>query len=157
MAADESTEGPGPVSSEPGRRARRRVLRRRDSRLPYPVAAGAVGLLVAVMARVLIFGGERACDIVRGTSTCGSMGGFLLLLIAAVMIYAGTRLLRFLAVPEPGITSVLGTALLAIAVLTVLLEEIFSLWMWVALPVVAAVVYAFSAWAAATLSELGKS
>jgi hypothetical protein len=159
MTADESAEAPGPVRRDPGRRIqrRRRVIRRRDPRLPYPVAAGAVGLVVAVMARGLVFGGERACDLVRGTSTCGSLGGFLLALIAAAMLYVGTRLLRFLAVPEPGITSVLGTALLAIAVLTVLLDEIFSAWMWVVLPVVAALVYAFAAWASTTLSELGKS
>jgi hypothetical protein len=42
-------------------------------------------------------------------------------------------------------------------VLTVLLDELFSPWMWVVFPLVAAVVYAFSAWAATTLSELGKS
>jgi hypothetical protein len=159
MTADQTSDGQDPAPGETGQRVsgRRRVIRRRDPRLPYPVAAAAVGLLVAVMARVLIFGGERACDAIRGTSTCGAAGGFLLLVIAAAMIYVGTRMLRFLAVPEPGITSVLGTALLAVAMLTVLLDEIFSVWMWVVLPVVAGLVYAFSAWAATTLSEMGKS
>jgi hypothetical protein len=125
--------------------------------MPHPVAAAAVGVLVAVMARVLIFGGEQACDAIRGTSSCGGAGGFMLLVIAALMIYVGMRLLRFLTVPEPGVTSMLGVALLAIAVLTVLLEQIFSPWMWIVLPALAAVVYAFAAWAAARLAELGST
>jgi hypothetical protein len=158
MTADETAEGPVPRDSSAERvSGRRRVVRRRDPRVPYPVAAAAVGLLVAILARVLVLGGERACDVIRGTSTCGTTGGFLLLVIAAAMIYVGSRLLRFLAVPEPGLTSVLGTSLVAIAVLTVLLDEIFSTWMWVVLPVVAALLYAFSAWAATRLSEMGQS
>jgi hypothetical protein len=128
---------------------------RRDRRLPYPLAAAAVGLLIAVLARVLIFGGEQACNAIRGTTSCGTAGGFMLLVIAGLMIYAGTRLLRLLAVPEPGITSILGVALLAIVILAVLLDVIFSVWMWIALPLVAAAVYAFAAWATATLSEMG--
>ncbi|HEX2177620.1 MAG TPA: hypothetical protein VHG70_17075 [Nocardioidaceae bacterium] len=154
MSADET-------ASEPARdrrvRGRRRVVGRRDPRMPYPVAAAAVGVLVAVMARGLIFGGEQACDTIRGTSSCGSAGGFMLLVIAALMIYVGMLLLRFLTVPEPGVTSMLGVALLAIAVLTVLLEHIFSPWMWIVLPALAAVVYAFAAWAAAKLAELGST
>jgi hypothetical protein len=168
MAADQPPPESAPGETAPargrrigGRRSgserprRRRVIGRRDPRLPSPVAAAAVGLLVAVLARVLIFGGERACDAVRGTSTCGSAGGFMLLAIAGLMVYAGTRLLRLLSVPEAAITSVLGVALLAILLLTVLVEQLFSVWMWVVLPAVAGAVYAFAAWAAARLSEVG--
>jgi hypothetical protein len=134
---------------------RRPVLGRRDPRLPYPVAAAAVGLLIAVLARVLIFGGEQACNAIRGTTSCGTAGGFMLLVIVALMVYAGTRLLRLLTVPEPGITSLLGVALLAIVVLGVLVDVIFSAWMWIVLPLLAAALYAFAAWAAARLSEMG--
>jgi peptidoglycan/LPS O-acetylase OafA/YrhL len=165
MAADDSIR-----QEAAGRRIarRRRVLGRsrpgrpvmgdsRDSRMPYPLAAAAVGLLVAVLARVLIVGGEQACDAIRGTTSCGTAGGFMLLAIGALMIYAGMRLLRLLAVPEPGITSILGVALLTIVILAVLLDVIFSVWMWIVLPLVAAAVYAFAAWATARLSELGHS
>jgi hypothetical protein len=58
-------------------------------------------------------------------------------------------------VPEPVITSVLGVALLTIVVLAVLIDVIFSVWMWVVLPLVGAVAYAFSAWAAKRLSTAG--
>jgi hypothetical protein len=133
----------------------RPVVGRRDSRLPYPLIAAAVGLLVAVLARLLILGGEQVCNAIRGTTSCGSAGGFMLLVIAGLMVYAGMRLLRLLAVPEPGITSVLGVALLAIVLLGVLIDVVFSAWMWVVLPLVAAAVYAFAAWAAARLSALG--
>ncbi|MGH3356681.1 MAG: hypothetical protein ACRDOJ_12350 [Nocardioidaceae bacterium] len=145
MAADDSTH------EQTGRRRTARTNRQ----LPYPVAAGAVGLLLAVLARVLIFAGERGCDAVRGTATCGTAGGFMLLVIVGLMIYLGIRLLRLLQVPEPGVTSALGVSLLAIVILTVLLDSIFSAWMWLVLPLVAAVVYAVSAWTATKLSETG--
>ena len=125
--------------------------------MPYPLAAAAVGLLVAVGARVLVFGGERACDLIRGTASCGTAGGFMLLVIAVLMVFVGTRLLRVLAVPQAGTASVLGVALLAIALLTVLLDHVFSPWMWVVLPLLAAVLYAFAAWSAVRLAEVGSS
>ncbi|MDQ4084500.1 MAG: hypothetical protein M3165_01650 [Actinomycetota bacterium] len=162
MSADDSSQEQATGDRTSQRRRRplrlrrsRPVVGRRDPRVPYPVAGAAVGLLVAVLAQVLIFGGEQVCDAIRGTSSCGTTGGFMLLVIAALMIYVGARLLRLLAVPEPGVTSILGVALLAIAILTVLLDVAFSAWMWIVLPLVAAVVYAFAAWAATTLSEAG--
>jgi hypothetical protein len=79
----------------------------------------------------------------------------MLLVIAALMVFVGTRLLRLLAVPQAGTASVLGVALLAIALLTVLLDQVFSPWMWVVLPLLAAVLYAFAAWAAVRLAEVG--
>lgn len=156
MSTDETAAEPGR-----GRRARRRrlssrrVVGPRNPRLPYLLTAAAVGLLVAVLAQVLVIGGEQACEVVRGTSSCGSAGGFMLLAIGVLMILAGARLLRTLAVPEPVITSVLGVALVTIVVLGVLLDVIFSAWMWVVLPLVAAVAYAFSAWAAKRLAAAG--
>jgi hypothetical protein len=160
MSADDSSTEQTAGHRTQGRRAlrgprRRPVLGRRAPRLPYPVAAAAVGLLIAALARVLIFGGEEVCDAIRGTTSCGTAGGFMLLLIIAVMVYAGMRLLRVLAVPEPGITSLLGVALLAIVVLGVLVDVIFSAWMWIVLPLVAAALYAFAAWTATRLSEMG--
>ena len=156
MSTDETAAEPGR-----GRRARRRRLSSRrvvgplNPRLPYLLTAAAVGVLVAVLAQVLVIGGEQACEVVRGTSSCGSAGGFMLLAIGMLMILAGARLLRTLAVPEPVITSVLGVALVTIVVLAVLLDVIFSAWMWVVLPLVAAVAYAFSAWAAKRLAAAG--
>jgi peptidoglycan/LPS O-acetylase OafA/YrhL len=124
--------------------------------MPYPIAAAAVGILVAVFARVLVFAGEQACDAVRGTTSCGSAGGFMLLAIGALVVFLGTRMLRVLRVPDPGISSLLGASLLGIVILGVLIDDIFSPWMWVVLPVVSAVIYAFAAWAATALSEAGK-
>ena len=79
----------------------------------------------------------------------------MLLAIGLLVIIAGARLLRTLAVPEPVITSVLGVALVTIVVLAVLIDVIFSVWMWVVLPLLAAVLYGFSAWAANHLSHAG--
>jgi len=156
MSSDEAAAPPGRRRGAPKRsRSSRRVAGPRSRRLPYPLAAAAVGLLVAVLAQVLVLGGQQACEVVRGTSSCGSAGGFMLLVIGVLMILAGARLLRTLAVPEPVITSVLGVALLTIVVLAVLIDVILSVWMWVALPVLAAVAYAFSAWAATRLSAAG--
>jgi len=152
MSSDETA---APTGRRAHRRRSGRVAGPRSARLPYPLAAAAVGLLVAVLAQLLVLGGGQACEVVRGTSSCGSAGGFMLLLIGALMILAGVRLLRTLAVPEPVITSVLGVALLTIVVLAVLVDVIFSVWMWVVLPVLAALAYAFSAWAATRLSAAG--
>lgn len=156
MSTDETAAQPGRGRRERKRsRAARRVVGPRSSGLPAPLAAAVVGLLVAVLTQVLVLGGGAACEVVRGTSSCGSAGGFMLLAIGALAILAGTRLLRTLAVPEPVVTSVLGVALMAVAVLAVLVDVIFSVWMWVVLPLLAAVVFAFSAWAAARLSAAG--
>jgi len=156
MSSDETAAPPG-REQRPHRRLRatRRVVGPRSPKLPAPWAAAVVGLLVAVLTQVLVLGGGAACEVVRGTSSCGSAGGFMLLAIGALAILAGTRLLRTLAVPEPVVTSVLGVALMAIVVLAVLIDVIFSVWMWVVLPVLAAAVYAFSAWAAERLSAAG--
>jgi hypothetical protein len=153
MSSDETTAQPG--RGRKRRLSSRRVVGPRSSRLPYVLTAAAVGLLVAVLAQVLVIGGQQACEVVRGTSSCGAAGGFMLIVIGVLMILAGARLLRTLAVPEPVITSVLGVALLTIVVLAVLIDVIFSVWMWVVLPLVGAVAYAFSAWAAKHLSAAG--
>jgi hypothetical protein len=155
MSSDETAAPTGRGRRAHRRRSSRRAVGPRSGRLPYPLAAAAVGLLVAVLTQVLVFGGGQACEVVRGTSSCGSAGGFMLLAIGVLMILAGARLLRTLAVPEPVITSVLGVALLTILVLAVLIDVIFSVWMWVVLPVLAAVAFAFSAWAATRLSAAG--
>jgi hypothetical protein len=133
----------------------RRAARRRSRRLPTPVAAGAVGVLVGLLAQTLITGGEYACNAIRGTSACDSAGFAMLAVVAAVAVYVGRFLLRTLRVPEAGVASVLGLALLAIAMLTVLMPILYSPWIWVGLPAVAAVVYAFAAWAADTLTRMG--
>jgi hypothetical protein len=153
MSSDETAAHPG--QGRKRRLSSRRVVGPRNPRLPYVLTAAAVGLLVAVLAQVLVIGGQQACEVVRGTSSCGSAGGFMLIVIGVLMILAGARLLRTLAVPEPVITSVLGVALLTIVVLAVLIDVIFSVWMWVVLPLVGAVAYAFSAWAAKRLSAAG--
>ena len=156
MSSDETAAQPGQERRPRKRRlSSRRVVGPRNPRLPYPLTAAAVGLLVAVLAQVLVLGGEQACEVVRGTSSCGSAGGFMLLAIGLLMIFAGARLLRALAVPEPVITSVLGVALVTIVVLAVLIDVIFSVWMWVVLPLLAAAAYAFSAWAAKRLAATG--
>jgi hypothetical protein len=156
MSSDDTAAQPrrGPRSRK-RTRADRRVVGPHNPKLPYPIAAAVVGLLVAVLTQVLVVGGGQACEVVRGTSSCGSAGGFMLLVIGVLAVLAGTRLLRTLAVPEPAVTSVLGVALLAIAVLAVLIDVIFSVWMWVVLPLLAAVVYAFSSWAATRLAAAG--
>src|SRR5262245_46715744 len=156
MSRHETAAQPGPDRRGTKRRlSNRRVVGPRSLRLPYVLTAAAVGLLVAVLTQVLVVGGEQACEVVRGTSSCGAAGGFMLLAIGLLVVIAGARMLRTLAVPEPVITSVLGIALVTIVVLAVLIDVIFSVWMWVVLPLLAAVLYGFSAWAAKRLSQAG--
>jgi hypothetical protein len=147
MSAHDRSDGTAP----------RRDIGRRSSRVPSPLSAAAVGILAAIVAQVLIAGGEGVCEAVRGTSSCGGTGAVMLVAIAVLVVIGSARLMRTMAVPEPATTSVLGMALLSILMLTALLDYLFSTWMWVVLPAVAAVVYAVAAWTAVRLADAGHS
>jgi len=108
-------------------------------------AAILTGVAVGLAAVALTWASERGCGALRGTSSCGGGPGFLLLVaILVVMATLGAGLLRALAVPGPGSTSVLGTGLLAVITMLFFVDVVFDWWMSIVVPLCAALTYALA-------------
>jgi len=125
--------------------------------LPGPVGAAAVGLLCAVLAMLLVALGERGCDAVLGTPSCGGAGVVLLAVVAAAMLSVGLVLLRLLDAPDPGITNLFGFSLFVIVLMSALLEQIFSTTMWIVLPLLGAACYSVAALLSTGLARISDS
>src|SRR3954451_21716833 len=77
-------------------------------------AALLTGLLVGALIVGATAGSLRICTKVKGTSSCGDQGFFLLVAILAVAVLLGTVVLRLAHVPEPGSISFLAVGLLSV-------------------------------------------
>jgi drug/metabolite transporter (DMT)-like permease len=152
---------PEPATADlelPPRRTRRR--RRRDKRrakqqekqrrrrrvIPGALAAILAGVVVGGFGTGSTYGALRGCEALNGTDSCGGPGLLGLLAIVVLMGLVGALLLRLMRVADPGSTSFLGIGLLCVVVLVALMEELFSVWMFVAIPLLTAVCYAVARW-----------
>ena len=88
----------------------------RDPWLTGRPAAVLTGLLVGGLIVAATAGSLRICTEVKGTSSCGGQGFFLLVAILVVAVLVGAALLRA-RVPEPGSTSFLAVGLLSVVAL----------------------------------------
>jgi hypothetical protein len=100
---------------------------------------GALGTLATYL-------GITACDAIRGAGTCGGPGILVLVGIFALMVVLGSVLLRTFGVGDPGSTSFLAVGLMAVAAFLVLLDAIFSAWMFAVVPAVGAVAFLAATW-----------
>jgi hypothetical protein len=82
----------------------------------------------------------------NGTPSCGGPGLGYLVAIAIGMLAVGALLLKALGVREPVGTSFLAVGVLAVIVLVGLTGVIFSAWMFLAIPAVAAASYVLAHW-----------
>ena len=141
VAAPAEREEPGP---EVGGRKKPRKARR----MPIGTIPGAIvtGVLIGAATVGLTWGSLRLCELVRGTSSCGGTGLFLLLLILVAMIFLGAGLLRFFGVDDAGSTSFLAVGLLTVVVLLFLVDLLFNWWMIIVIPCVTLLTYTLSAW-----------
>lgn len=114
--------------------------------LPGMLAVALTGVVVGLVGTLLTYLAMLGCEAVRGTSTCGGPGFFFLIAILIVMILLGMTLLRAWRIADAGSTSFLAVGLVAVAVLVVLIDVIFSGWMFLVVPIVAAGAYALSHW-----------
>lgn len=115
--------------------------------LPVRVAVVVTGLVVGALGTVLTYLAMAGCDAVRGTSSCGGGPGLLLLVATlAVMVLLGSLALKAWQVSDPGSTSFLAVAVVAVVVLVALLDLVFSLWIFVLVPIIGAASYALSHW-----------
>jgi hypothetical protein len=90
------------------------------------------------------------CTAVKGTSSCGGPGFFLLIAILVVSVLVGTGLLRAAQVPEPGSTSFLAVGLLSVVALLFLVGSIFQWWMVIVIPLVSIATFLLSHWVTTT-------
>lgn len=112
-----------------------------------PVAAGVTGLVVGVGGAAATYAAMAACEAVRGVSTCGGGPGFLILLaIVVLMVLFGALLLRLLGVSGSVSTSFLAVGIVTVLAMLLLLDVIYSPWMFLVVPVVSAAAYLLSHW-----------
>jgi hypothetical protein len=115
--------------------------------LPAPVAAAATGLLVGSTSAILVWLGMAGCEAWRDSPSCGGGLGFgMLVAIVVIAWIVGRLLLGFAEVPDASMVSFLGVAAAMIFVMLFLIDETFSVWMWLVMPVLSAATFAGSAW-----------
>lgn len=142
-----------PRRSEPDRDGERR------RRLPGVTVAGLpaaalTGVAVGGLAVLLAWLAGVGCEAVRGTSSCGGGPGFVVLvLMVAVLVWAGSVVLRVLGVPHPGSTSALAVGILAVLVLVVLLGSLDEWWALVAVPAASVIAYGAAWWVTTTAGD----
>lgn len=146
---------------------RRRVEKRRTDKAPkqprkqrskplLPVALAAVltGLFVGAAGALGTYGAMTGCEAVRGVSTCGGAPGFFILVaILALMVLLGAAVLHVAKVNDPASTSFLAVGLVAVIAMLVLLDVIFSAWMFVVIPVLTALAFLLAQWVTSRFTE----
>jgi hypothetical protein len=148
--AGHTPEPPHPGPAAGGGRPRGFALRAASGR----IAAVVTGLVIGLLAVGLVFGSLRVCEAARGTASCGGGPGLLLLVAVLVLLtYLGSWLLRGFGLRDPGSTSFLAVALLAVAAMLFLIEVLTTAWMVVVIPLVAAGAYALSHWVTTALVD----
>jgi hypothetical protein len=113
-------------------------------------AAVLAGLLVGALIVAATAGSLRVCTEVKGTSSCGGPGLFLLVAILIIAVLVGTALLRAARVPEPGSTSFLAVGLLSVFALLFLVGQLFDWWMIIVIPIVSVCTFLLSHWVTTT-------
>lgn len=112
-----------------------------------PAAAAATGLLVGSVSAGLVWLGMTGCDVWRDTPSCGGGIGFGMLVTVFVISWiAGRLLLGFAGVPDGLLVSFLGVGLAMIVVMLFLIDETFSVWMWLVMPMITGATFAGSFW-----------
>lgn len=116
-------------------------------------AAAVTGLLVGLAMIGLIWGSMRLCEVVRGTSSCGNPGFFLILASLAVMVVLGAALLRGFGVRDAGSTSFLGVGVLAVVVLLFLSGVLFEWWVALVIPALSVAAFWLAHWVSTAFVE----
>lgn len=141
--AEEPTQEDEPAAGRRVRVAPRLAL----PAVPGRVAAAIAGLLVGLTGSLSIYGAIAGCKEVRGVSSCGGAPGFFILVaVLALCVLLGMVLLQALRVGDPGSTSFLAVGVVTVGVMLVLLDVVFSPWMFVVIPLLSAAAFLLSHW-----------
>ncbi|MCW2833857.1 MAG: hypothetical protein JWN68_1810 [Nocardioides sp.] len=114
--------------------------------IPALQAVLAVGALIGILGVLLTFASLKFCELVRGTDSCGGPGLLLLLATLVVLTYVGAWLLRGFGIDDPGSTSFLAVALLAVMTMVFFLDVIYSWWLVLVIPLVSMATYTLAWW-----------
>ena len=120
----------------------------------YPEVLGA-GLVVGVAMVALMWSSLRACEQVQGTSSCGTAGYPMLLVVLVAAVVLGGLLLRLLHAPDPMSTSFLGVGLATVLALLFLVDVLDQTPAVVIVPVLTAACFAAAHWVTTTFIEPG--
>ena len=129
-----------------------RVARTRPS-VSAEVATVLTGLVVGLLGTALTYVSLRGCEMLKGTESCGGQGLGVLVAIVIVMVIGGAVMLKLLGVSDPRGTSFLAVGLMSVIVLVTLMENLFSVWMFLAIPLICAVSYAVAHWVTTRCGE----
>jgi hypothetical protein len=148
---DEPTQPLETQPQTPAPEPRRRAVRARTEmalpRVPGRVAAAVTGLVVGGAGAGGTYAALRACEAVRGVSTCGGAPGFFILVaILALMVLLGMLMLKAFKVNDSGSTSFLAVGIVAVVAMLALLDAIYSPWMFVVVPLLSTAAYLLSHW-----------
>ncbi|MDF1605238.1 hypothetical protein [Nocardioides sp. YIM 152315] len=147
-------EAAAPTDAETAPGSRRLPIRARRS--GGPVVVVLVGAVVGLAVVGLTWASLRTCEQVRGTSSCGTAGYPLLVLVLALAVVVGGVLLRLARVSDPVSTSILGVGLASVVALLFLVDSLDEPAMVVVIPVIAALTFAASHWVTTTFVEPGE-
>jgi hypothetical protein len=116
-------------------------------------AAALTGLFIGALIVAATAGSLHLCTAVKGTSSCGGPGFFLLVAILVVAVLIGAAMLRGARVPEPGSTSFLAVGLLSVVALLFLVDSIFQWWMIIVIPLASVATFLLSYWVTTTFID----
>ena len=154
----EVADGDEPAATGGTKKVRTKKVRTpREDR--EPVASprnGAVvtGVVAGLMMLGLVFLGFEGCEAARGSNSCGTAPGLLLLvLVLTLTVIASGLLLRYFRVPDPVSTAFLAVGLVGVVSLLFLVEVLDTWPMLVVIPVLSAVAFLASWWITTTYVE----
>lgn len=157
--ADETVVDPTPVEVAPDEAgdapsaARVRAPRPPQTLVGGLLAAVLTGAVAGLLIVALTSSSFRLCESVKGTSSCGGPGIFLLIAIMALAVLLGAAMLRMFRLRDPGSTSFLAVGLLCVLTLLFLVDVAFDWWMIIAIPVISMVTFALSHWVTVALID----
>ncbi len=127
---------------------------KRPTLLPA-LAAAIAGGVCGLVGVLLVSLGEQGCDAAPSRSSCaGGAGVMMLITVTAACILLGALVLRALAVPDAVLVAFFGVAAALIFIVWFLLGHVFSTWMLVVVPLLAATTFALSALGMKTLARM---
>ena len=139
-------------ASEPGQRKASRPRPSLPS-LPAPLAALLGGLVVGVFGAGLTWVSLTGCDALRGTESCGGAGVLVTFVILVLMVLLGGLVLAMLHLNDAKATSFLAVGVLFVVVLLTPQDALFSVWMFLVVPLVSAAAFVLAHWVTATFVE----
>ena len=121
--------------------------------LPGRLAAAITGLVVGAFGAMLTYLSLKGCDALRGTETCGGTGLLVLVVILVLMVLLGAALLAAWEISDPRSTSFLAVGVLSVIVMLTLMQQLYSPWMFLIVPLISAAAYVLSHWVTTAFIE----